>query len=213
MARYHWMVCLVLTLSASGSYAQVAPDAVEGDVDSAPVVEPPRFEGAPETAPMAKPTPPPEKKVTIVLVDGSRLIGELVDSPKIDFQTEFGDLSIPLEKIKGARLKTSEDTAPHNEPFLLFTNGDSISAEPMFESLKLKTIFGESTIERKHISSIVRSRQAFGWSYDGSRWWLTFASDYNTPAGEYRPIDDYPPPVAPTRAVAPALFAPEDPPR
>lgn len=224
MRKYQWMVFLGIvlavtaTLHAQGEAGLDAPvgkpvadtppttTTIDPALVEAPPTEPPRFEGVPETAPMAKPTPPPEKRVTLVLVDGSRLIGELVDSPKLQFQTEFGTLTVPIEKIKGARLKMEEkETAPNNKPLVLFNNGDSMSAEPQFESLTLKTVFGESKIERKHISSIVRSTQAFGWSYDGSRWWLTFASDYNSPVSDYPGA--YAPPIAvPTRAVEPADF-------
>lgn len=182
--RVFSFVLIVLTMPSFATADDKPPADSEPNAAAAAAAEeevttePPRFEGGEtESHPMAKPTLPPDNRVTVELIDGSRLIGEPTGDASLELKTPFGTLRAPLAKLRGVRLKGATDRAmPEARPLVLFENGDALTAEPQFESITLKTVFGESTIRREHIASIVRTTRPFGWSYDGNRWWLNYAT-------------------------------------
>jgi hypothetical protein len=90
----------------------------------------------------------PEKQVlhlALDLVDGSHIVGV----PKVDsvrFDTSFAKMQIPLKEITSIHLGDDHETA-----LIRFKSGDNLNGVITFGPLRLRTLWGKSTIGWEHI--------------------------------------------------------------
>ena len=100
----------------------------------------------------------PSWNLQVTLVDGSRIIG--VPAKKtLQVDVGFGELGIPLERIRRADLKNGGRTIR-----IELTNEDIITGTIKPEPFEIETIFGKVTLPVKHFKAFeVRPKDLLGW--------------------------------------------------
>jgi len=87
-------------------------------------------------------------RITVNLVDGSRIIG-IPDAGTMAFQTEFGKIDLPINKISRVNLNRDDEAVTID-----LLNGDRMKGTLGFESYTLVTLVGELTIQAEDINTI-----------------------------------------------------------
>jgi hypothetical protein len=153
---------------------------------------------APDDAPpMFEPAPRRDKRISLTLSDGTRLVGKPSDLEELAFTTEYGELKVPIAKIDGLRFSDYPGGGGEHACGVHFTNGDVLSARLQLKSLKLDTLVGDVDVECRHVRSMVMSTDEKMWAQVGDAWKLL-------PAGSAVPCTAYSTPYASTPMYAPA---------
>lgn len=144
----------------------------------APVMNPAPYTPPPPTYPPTRPVPPTglaenEGRAWLQLHDGSRLAGELLGIDVLDMETAMGRVSIPIKLVAAIHL-VGEATSATVE----FRNGDRLTGRLTLSPLRLKTAFGEVSVEPKHVLA-VRCEVAIAAP--------TYPSAYHAPISAYAP--------------------------
>lgn len=123
--------------------------------------------------PMAVPKPRTDGRVTIEFRDGSRVMGKLKGLSKLTCETQFGEVTIPFEKIAGLRFSDPDDpNAKHADDVTIeFKNGDSLTGQVSIENIEFQSSWGSATVAADQVWSIINASTATAWHWDG-RWRL-----------------------------------------
>ena len=110
-----------------------------------------RSPGAPPAAVLPAPTvaPDAEGRVSVHLRDGSCLVGELLGMEELAMETAFGKVTIPRKLV--ARVQFA---GPPKAATVQFGNGDRLTGELTLAAVRLKTSFGEVSIEMEEVLSV-----------------------------------------------------------
>jgi len=112
-----------------------------------------RYEAASLTSPPVVGTsgtaPAAEGRVSVRLRDGSCLVGELLDLEELAMETAFGQVTIPRKLVAHIQL-----AGPPKAATLCFGNGDRLTGQLTLGTVRLKTSFGEVSIETEQILSV-----------------------------------------------------------
>lgn len=184
-----WAALAVVLIGAADVSAQGFDDGFRpAPTEAAPT------EAAP---PMAEPTPSPDNRISLVLSDGTRLVGKPVDVEELDFKTEYGELTVPLKKIAGLRFSDYPVGGGENACSIHFTNGDRLWARLQLKSIKLETLVGEVDAAGGHLRSMVMSVDDKAWVQVGEEWKLMPVA---RPGRVYAAPSDVPPTYSTTPA-------------
>jgi hypothetical protein len=94
----------------------------------------------PEMCPISAPA------VRISLMDGSSLVGTIVEPTAWKLSAEYGEFSFSPKKIAGVYVMGNAAQVK-----VLLTNSDTLTGKLDFDKLRLKAAWGEVTIEARHI--------------------------------------------------------------
>ena len=126
---------------------------------------------AEEHTPSAEASAPPRIRVAVDLSDGSHLIG--VPSPdSFVLLTSYGRIKIPFQQGAVVRLAEDHETATVEMP-----NGDRLKGSLSLDSLKLRAIFGNVSVDMQHVTRLtilgpdaVAAKGLVFWNTLGSEW-------------------------------------------
>ncbi len=120
--------------SGTGSYVPATPS---GGYDGRP------YPCVPEPYALIPPDP---KKANVMLKDGSRLVGDLVETGDLKVVTEYGQVSIPAKLVSCIRR-----LGLPGKISVQMRSGDRVTGQLEGTTLKLKTVWGEVSIEMQHV--------------------------------------------------------------
>ena len=130
--------------------------------------------------------------VTINLLDGMKLSGQLTEVDQWNMKTSFGTTSLPLSTVAGMRMAQEGDAITT----VVLHNGDQLTGAVQLDLVVIQTEWGRAEINGDHISSILFT-PGLKWTAEtglnGMRWKLV-AND--------------PPRPTPTAAAAPGQPTP-----
>ena len=90
----------------------------------------------------------------VKVTKGTQLSGQILEMSEIKAQTEFGEVTIPVEKIEGMKM----DADGKGSTVIAFTNGDMVTGRIELDKLQLKTNWGKAHINSDAIDSISTSQ-------------------------------------------------------
>jgi hypothetical protein len=88
--------------------------------------------------------------VTIVLFDGSKIVGELQSTNKLSVVTCFGPADIPLEVIRTLSWRTADD----RQATLKLANDDSLTVTVGPPHVQVKTNWGTAIVGLTHVNTL-----------------------------------------------------------
>ena len=110
---------------------------------------------------------------------GTELSGQIVEISEFKVKTEFGDVTIPIEKVEGIKL----DADGQGSAVLAFTNGDMVTGKIEMEKLELKTNWGKAHINTDTIDSISAAQYGRFYSDPTGGGWRFSRGNSNTNPG------------------------------
>ena len=122
---------------------------------------------------------------------GLTLAGE-VPAESLPCHTTFGEVSIPLAKVRGLRLHDIQpDTSPQSEvrgATVVLDNNDSLTVGLRAAQIQVKTEWGMAIVDVPHVRSLVLTADEVQWQESGGRWILVpaekpAAEESETPIG------------------------------
>jgi|GEM_PF-2821913 len=135
------------------------------------------------------------QSVTINLLDGMKLSGQLTQDDQWTMKTSFGTTSLPLSTVAGMRMAQEGDAITT----VVLHNGDQLTGAVNLDLVVIETEWGRAEINGNHISSILFT-PGLKWTAEtglnGMRWKL---------------VADEPPRVAPAAQAAPGRPVPGQP--
>ena len=109
-----------------------------------------------------------ERLFYVQVTNGEQLEGQISELTEMKLKTEFGEITIPLEKVSAIKLETGETTTA----VFAFLNGDVVTGETSFKQLTLETKWGKANINSNAILMIKTTpngqfvaNQGGGWRY------------------------------------------------
>ena len=148
---------------------------------------------------MARPTPAPDRRITLELKDGSRLVGELEELESFRVKTEYGELTIPSKAIAGIRLGGYAAGGDGHVSSILFGNGDQLSGRLLLDAVTLEAKWGQAKVSPTQMKSIIMTAQQMTWIHNGT--WKLIPRDQAQPQS----VPAYAPqPLAPAPYSAPS---------
>ena len=137
--------------------------------------------GSATTIPSASPTPPrpsstisrklQPQSVTIALLDGMKLSGELTEVDQWNMKTSFGTTNLPLSTVAGMRM-AQEGNAMTT---VVLHNGDNLTGAVQLDQVVIQTEWGRAEINGNHVASILFTpglKWASETGLNGMRWKL-----------------------------------------
>lgn len=97
--------------------------------------------------------------VWLQLNSGKKLPGYLRDGQSLILQSQIGDLPIPFDTFDGIGFLSATEDSVSNAAVLLLANGDQLSGQLEFETLRLCTRWGDKEFSRSEIVAITRAVQ------------------------------------------------------
>jgi len=171
--RVRTLICFSLGCLAlvALNYAQDAPPAV----------------AVPTAVPVsaAKPAPPATvtrsssvvtrklqpQSVTITLLDGMKLSGEMTEVDQWSMKTSFGTTNLPLSTVAGMRMAQEGNAITT----VVLHNGDNLTGAVQLDQVVIQTEWGRAEINGNHVASILFT-PGLKWSSEtglnGMRWKL-----------------------------------------
>jgi hypothetical protein len=154
------------------------------------------------TSPYARPASPRTDgalagSVTLEMKGGSRLVGIPTKLTRFTLCTSFGDITFDLGKVEGIRIVGPPSGSGDDfkiEAVAVFRNGDVLSGKLKLETIELKALWGEASVDVKQLTSLVTTTDRVSWRNHGG-WRI----ERNSGAG--------PPPVG-TPGLSPAIPVP-----
>src|SRR6478736_2285793 len=111
------------------------------------------------------------QSVTISLLDGMKLQGELTEVDQWSMKTSFGTTNLPLSTVAGMRM-AQEGSAMTT---VVLHNGDNLTGAVQLDQVVIQTEWGRAEINGNHIASILFT-PGLKWSSEtglnGMRWKL-----------------------------------------
>jgi len=143
------------------------------------------------------------QSVTITLLDGMKLSGELTEVDQWSMKTSFGTTNLPLSTVAGMRMAQEGNAVTT----VVLHNGDNLTGAVQLDLVVIQTEWGRAEINGNHVASILFT-PGLKWSSEtglnGTRWKL---------------VTDEPPkpapaaPAAPGQPARPGTFTNQFPPR
>jgi hypothetical protein len=120
------------------------------------------------------------QSVTISLIDGMKLTGELTEVDQWSMKTSFGTTNLPLSTVAGIRMAHEGNAVTT----VVLHNGDAITGAIQLDLVVIQTDWGRAEILGNHIASILFT-PGLKWmseaGLNGTRWKLV--SDTPAPPG------------------------------
>jgi hypothetical protein len=91
------------------------------------------------------------QSVTIALIDGMKLSGELTEVDQWSMKTSFGTTNLPLSTVAGMRL-AHEGNAMTT---VVLHNGDNLTGAVQLDQVVIQTEWGRAEIHGNHVASIL----------------------------------------------------------
>ena len=159
---------LVLFFLAGVIYAQDAPVPTAIPVSATPV---PAASTTVTRSPgtIARKLQP--QSVTIALLDGMKLSGELTEVDQWNMKTSFGTTNLPLSTVAGMRM-AQEGNAMTT---VVLHNGDNLTGAVQLDQVVIQTEWGRAEINGNHVASILFTpglKWASETGLNGMRWKL-----------------------------------------
>jgi sRNA-binding regulator protein Hfq len=111
------------------------------------------------------------QSVTIALLDGMKLQGELTEVDQWTMKTSFGSTNLPLSTIAGMRMAQEGNSMTT----VVLHNGDNLTGAVQLDQVVIQTEWGRAEINGNHIASILFT-PGLKWSNEtglnGMRWKL-----------------------------------------
>ena len=191
------MFCIAGTVSADDATITTAlPTAVP--VTSSPVTSSPISVSRPSPS-LSRLQP---QSVTINLLDGMKLSGQLTEVDQWNMKTSFGTTSLPLSTVAGMRMAQEGDAITT----VVLHNGDQLTGAVQLDLVVIQTEWGRAEINGDHISSILFT-PGLKWSSEtglnGMRWKLV-ANDPPRPTPPAAAAPGQPTPAQPGQQGRPA---------
>ncbi len=127
-------------------------------------------------APPIPGTPVASLPARLQLTSGTTIEGQ-VPAEQLQGQTTFGEVSIPLDKVRGLRLldpdaSAGEQRRPAQTAAVIFTNGDSLTVTLRAELIQVKTEWGMAIVDVPHVRSLILTTDEVQWQEAAGRWIL-----------------------------------------
>ena len=111
------------------------------------------------------------QSVTIALLDGMKLSGELTEVDQWSMKTSFGTTNLPLSTVAGLRMAQEGDAITT----VVLHNGDNLTGAVQIDQVVIQTDWGRAEINGTHVASIL-STPGLKWTSEtglnGMRWKL-----------------------------------------
>jgi sRNA-binding regulator protein Hfq len=91
------------------------------------------------------------QSVTITLLDGMKLSGELAEVDQWNMKTSFGTTNLPLSTVAGMRM-AQEGSAVTT---VVLHNGDNLTGAVQLDQVVIQTEWGRAEINGNHVASIL----------------------------------------------------------
>jgi hypothetical protein len=126
------------------------------------------------------------QSVTVVLLDGMKIVGELAEVDQWSMKTSFGTTSLPLSTVAGMKM-AQEGNATTT---VVLHNGDNLTGAVQLDLVVIQTEWGRAEINGNHITSILFT--------PGLKW----ISETGLNGMRWKLVTDEPPRTAPAAAPA-----------
>jgi len=111
------------------------------------------------------------QSVTVTLLDGMKLQGELTEVDQWTMKTSFGTTNLPLSTVAGMRMAQEGNSMTT----VVLHNGDNLTGAVQLDQVVIQTEWGRAEINGNHIASILFT-PGLKWSSEtglnGMRWKL-----------------------------------------
>jgi len=111
------------------------------------------------------------QSVTVTLLDGMKLQGELTEVDQWSMKTSFGTTNLPLSTVAGMRMAQEGNSMTT----VVLHNGDNLTGAVQLDQVVIQTEWGRAEINGNHIASILFT-PGLKWSSEtglnGMRWKL-----------------------------------------
>ncbi len=111
------------------------------------------------------------QSVTVALLDGMKLQGELTEVDQWTMKTSFGTTNLPLSTVAGMRMAQEGNSMTT----VVLHNGDNLTGAVQLDQVVIQTEWGRAEINGNHIASILFT-PGLKWSNEtglnGMRWKL-----------------------------------------
>jgi len=112
------------------------------------------------------------QSVTVALLDGMKLQGELTEVDQWSMKTSFGTTNLPLSTVAGMRMAQDGNAMTT----VVLHNGDNLTGAVSLDQVVIQTEWGRAEINGNHIASILFT-PGLKWTSEtglnGMRWKLT----------------------------------------
>jgi len=109
--------------------------------------------------------------VTITLLDGMKLTGELTEVDQWSMKTSFGTTNLPLSTVAGMKMAQEGNSITT----VVLHNGDNLTGAVQLDQVVIQTEWGRAEINGSHVASILFT-PGLKWSSEtglnGMRWKL-----------------------------------------
>ena len=144
------------------------------------------------------------QSVTVTLLDGMKLQGELTEVDQWSMKTSFGTTNLPLSTVAGMRMAQEGNSMTT----VVLHNGDNLTGAVQLDQVVIQTEWGRAEINGNHVASILFT-PGLKWSSEtglnGMRWKLVADEPGRTaPAAPAAPGQPARPGTAPNQPQQPA---------
>ena len=169
--RIRSLIALSLVLCVAG--VAFADESVPTAV---PVTVSPSIESTTPSTTLSRSTSTTPRKlqpqsVTITLLDGMKLNGELTEVDQWSMKTSFGTTNLPLSTVAGMKMAHEGDSMTT----VVLHNGDNLTGAVQLDLVVIQTEWGRAEINGNHVASILFT-PGLKWSSEtglnGMRWKL-----------------------------------------
>ena len=127
------------------------------------------------------------QSVTIHLLDGMKLTGELIDVDQWSMKTSFGTTNLPLSTVAGMRMAHEGDAMTT----VVLHNGDNLTGAVQLDLVVIQTEWGRAEINGNHVASVFFT--------PGLKW----TSETGLNGMRWKLVTDEPPRTVPAAATVP----------
>lgn len=122
---------------------------------------------------------PKDGKIFVKVTRNRELVGTALELDAIKFRAEFGDVTIPMEKIAGIKLNVNAE----GDSVIALKNGDLVTGQINLETVSLRTTWGQAHVKLDQIETIMSDSASrfFAETNSGKKGWR-FSSGVPTPA-------------------------------
>jgi sRNA-binding regulator protein Hfq len=121
------------------------------------------------------------QSVTIALLDGTKLAGELTEVDQWSMKTSFGTTNLPLSTIAGMRMAQEGNAITT----VVLHNGDNLTGAVQLDQVVIQTEWGRAEVNGNHVASILFT--------PGLKW----MSETGLNGMRWKLVTDQPPPAVP----------------
>ena len=112
---------------------------------------------------------PDAGKIFVKVTRNRELTGAAIDLDSIKFRAEFGEVTIPMEKIAGIKLHVNAD----DSAVVALKNGDLVTGTIALDTVSLKTAWGKAHVKLDQIQTIMSDSTSrfFAETNSGKKGW------------------------------------------